>query len=881
KNALFQGINPDFDYSVGLLFPDTVCQDLEVAVHFFQGRSARIVNDLFPNEIRPLCVYDSLLVQLSPGYAYQPGSAFWKYQLGEMPPVPAQLALADPVAVSLSGGQEGLLFLRPAQLPVTDYYAGRAEASLHFRAQVWGPPDTSKFPVDIAGRRLLATLDALNLQVSTVAAGAPDFNELRLSALAPLAHTRTPHWQVEMCNSGPSFAIETPLLVVENGPALVLAAATDLTGPAPQSLNLVPLDSLRTAIQVLQLEPNSCRTIEITGSLTGCQTDTLRLRPAFQCADAAGPCILEHPRELYFSPRDAIAQIIVDGSPDSAVALCQALDYSVKIINVGEGFLYDLEIALGLPAAGQTLAPGSAVLEYNGQQAPLPDPVAGPDGLLRWTVDFSQLPFGLEALPSVLFLQSNAIALHFQINTDCAYLDGTRLLYGCSWRDACGPRKNSSLFVAPPLVLQGAPTATNDYQINLELENPASFCAENTLRLVVLNPGNLGATQAGEKLRLVVPAVFSYVPGSLQNLHNGPAGPPVALPFGDQRYLLFDLPAGVAGGDSLVFTLGLQRADSIAGCQAVESFRVQMTQTANVACLNSSCAIDFVLLEKTFIQIFEKPEFQLGGLSGASLPLDAGLENWQLNFNLENTSSLPGGGALQLEIRLDDNQNAALDASDPLLQVFSVDVEGLAPGAMQAVGAQVNVAAALGCSGLWVMLTDTLCSCSTDTVFIPFVRQENAGPDTLLCAGWPVQLGFVPQTGASYAWQPASPYLSDPLAANPQYLYAGPFGPGFEHQETLVLKTTRVQGCISFDTIQLITRQVQLSLTPSPALCAGDSTGAVQALVLGAADPVLYSWNQGQGTALDSVPAGQYALTVTDADGCTAAASAEVTEPLP
>ncbi|MCB9333969.1 MAG: hypothetical protein H6574_23190 [Lewinellaceae bacterium] len=884
KNAFFQGIYPDIDYAVRLEFPDTVCHNLKVQIDFVQGRSGRIDTDLFPFEIRPLYVYDSLWVLLQPGYAYQPGSAVWEYEAGDgatAAPVPMQLPLADPDPVVLPGGAAALLFLRPPQLPVTDFYTGRAEAVLRFEAQALCPPDTTKLIAIIAGHRLLATLDSVNVQLMPQSVGSPDFNELIVTTFSNLSSSREPTWLVEYCNPGPAFSIETPLLWLEIPPGLQLLTAVDITDPAaPQPLPITPVDNAHATVEGLFLGQDACRTIELKTTIQDCVTGLVLVQPAIQCDSTLPRCLYAAPLELVFSPKISLAQINVSSSPDTAVDLCAPIDYALRVVNVGDGLMYDLEVSLQLPPAGQTLVPGSASIEYNGQQVPLPDPAPGPNGL-TWTLNLAQLPFGIEALPGILFVQSNTLEIHFQLETNCDYIDGTRFLYACTWSDACGGPKNTSLFVAPPLQIKGAPTATNTYQMDVTVDNPASFCAENTVQVRIVNPGDLGPTTALEKVRIVLPASFSYVPGSLTGIHNDPVGPPVLLPFGDVTFLSVGLPPGVLAGDSVVFSFKIVNNTASAICQLDYDFGIQMTQTANIACANASCAIDFVLLEDMFSMVLQKPSFALSGLTGLSLPLDAGLENWQLDFQLENISGISGGGSLQVEVRLDENQNAQLDPADPLLQTLAVSVEGLQSGGSLPVGINVDVSATSGCSGIWVSLVDTLCSCTRDSVFIPFVRLKNAGDDQIICAGAAAVLGFPGLDNALYEWIPASPYLSGTTVPDPVYEYTGAFAGSLQFSEVFVLKTTRAQGCISYDTIQVTTRKVELELSPTPVLCHGDSTGSVLATIQGAADTVQFTWSTSaeQTAQLDSLTAGNYALTVSDFYGCTDTAAITVTEP--
>jgi hypothetical protein len=85
-------------------------------------------------------------------------------------------------------------------------------------------------------------------------------------------------------------------------------------------------------------------------------------------------------------------------------------------------------------------------------------------------------------------------------------------------------------------------------------------------------------------------------------------------------------------------------------------------------------------------------------------------------------------------------------------------------------------------------------------------------------------------------------------------------------------------GCDSTHTVQLtVLDPIDIDLQPAPA-CAGETNGALVAVATGSAPPFDYAWNLpgATGPELQDLPAGAYSLTVSDAQDCTATATATV-----
>ncbi len=73
---------------------------------------------------------------------------------------------------------------------------------------------------------------------------------------------------------------------------------------------------------------------------------------------------------------------------------------------------------------------------------------------------------------------------------------------------------------------------------------------------------------------------------------------------------------------------------------------------------------------------------------------------------------------------------------------------------------------------------------------------------------------------------------------------------------------------------------IAVSATPTNVLCTGSSTGAITIAASGGVGILSYNWGGGITTSnRTGIPAGTYTVTVTDANGCTAASSSVITQP--
>jgi len=170
-----------------------------------------------------------------------------------------------------------------------------------------------------------------------------------------------------------------------------------------------------------------------------------------------------------------------------------------------------------------------------------------------------------------------------------------------------------------------------------------------------------------------------------------------------------------------------------------------------------------------------------------------------------------------------------------------------------------------------VTITDAIGCTRTvgSTVYQPEVLDVNGVITNVRCNGAATgEINVTPVGGTSpytYAW--SNSVITEDLSGRTAGTYS--------------VTVTDTKGCT--DTYSgTITQPTLLtaSATPTPVPCYGESDGAVNLTALGGTIPYSYTWSNGAMTEdISALPAGTYTVTVTDANQCTATASAVVSQP--
>ena len=248
--------------------------------------------------------------------------------------------------------------------------------------------------------------------------------ELSISALNPINEgiTDTNEYRIQICDLG-YLNVDA-----EN----VFASVDDLGGGievlgAYRSSDPTTLLSVRAAsfsetmIQVGLVEYGvlECDTLVILYGYNSCSDDSVEVSFGWNCDDpgypssvSTYPCPVETVK-LYNINQEAEIQLSIIQEPDSAIALCDTLDYVIEIKNVRKGHVIDGIVNFFVPAPLGTIEiiSGSVSLNYPSDTAsptwvPLSDPVlVGASALgAQYQIPHSDFMVGFEdgGMPGIL-----------------------------------------------------------------------------------------------------------------------------------------------------------------------------------------------------------------------------------------------------------------------------------------------------------------------------------------------------------------------------------------------------------------------------------------------------------------------------------------------
>ncbi len=180
-------------------------------------------------------------------------------------------------------------------------------------------------------------------------------------------------------------------------------------------------------------------------------------------------------------------------------------------------------------------------------------------------------------------------------------------------------------------------------------------------------------------------------------------------------------------------------------------------------------------------------------------------------------------------------------------------------------------------TSIWYTLSMSAGQCSD--IYHQYVEVLNldadAGVDTTVCNNTITLTGNGNYNGLNYVWS-STPTFSDTLN---NYPYSNTINYTFTSPTYLYFQIGKL-GCYDYDSI-FVEQEIIISTgSVQNITCNGDNNGSIAVVVSGGTNPINYNWNNGMNTnPINNLGAGNYSLTVTDANGCSNNYNTTITEP--
>ncbi len=163
-----------------------------------------------------------------------------------------------------------------------------------------------------------------------------------------------------------------------------------------------------------------------------------------------------------------------------------------------------------------------------------------------------------------------------------------------------------------------------------------------------------------------------------------------------------------------------------------------------------------------------------------------------------------------------------------------------------------------------MVMTNNLCADTFHQLVEVINLIADAGNDTSICQNSITLTGSGNYSNLNFHWS-SNQFFTDTLNNYPN---DSSVTHTFTNPKYLYFQIDR-DGCSDYDSVFIDQRIVINPTQVQNPLCHGDSNGSIFVNVIGGANPISYQWGNGQNSnPIINLPAGNYSLTVTDADGC-------------
>lgn len=625
--------------------------------------------DEFPNEFRHHHVMDTLVVALPAGFTYVPGSS--TIDGG------TTVTLPDP---TISGNL--LTYINPGSWPIRDLVSGEG-ISIQFDLD---------YDCNISNAAAVTyTASYSNHQYSGDSTNCIEFkretfvqNLNRTSpdlTLAPVLDTkvgfeREISYDINFCNQNTSTSANTDFawIAFEN-PTMDIVYRYVINTTTGDTLPMLSYGAGNIWAQVGDLDEGVCNNIRLVVNYTGCEgliisnnIERIDVRAGWGCAFPTAPdqnfCTPEVNDTLWLYPKLANMQYVVV-FPDSINYLCDPVPYEIHVQSSQVGNIYDLEVGFTLPPqGGLTYVNGSAEFLYphSGTYVSIPDPVNTSGTHYEWEVNSLDSIINADGLIGIRDTTMNRFVIRMELTTSCDFASGDVLRFQVGSITNCNDTIMQMLQTDPQFI-EGLRDSVYYSTLHVTSDDFVSCDSSSTIHIGMVNDGP-ASTGSQDSISFTLPPNTQFG-GGFTSIHNAPL--PASLTtttlMGGETQLSWQVPAGIALGDSMVFEFELGRTGSLA-CGDLELIVESTTFDSAVCAANSdTCRIDFVSGREEVIIHVRKPEVVLSNVEATTCG-----DSLNVSFMLTNTGTLSlASGSLTADFYCDSDNSGSISTGDALI----------------------------------------------------------------------------------------------------------------------------------------------------------------------------------------------------------------------
>lgn len=689
------------NYQARLWLGDNLCG--EESIYF--DLKAGLGGDIFPQEIRPDILIDSINVILPDGVSYVPNSSYYSCT-----PNPLQIAV-EPVVMPLFDGRTLLSYYNSGNFPQAEYISTEGpslsigissncqsatqyellEGSYFYRNKAYSHNTAC---MEAWEKSDVALYHPYSVQTYT----APISNSIEAVPVATRFDVNSLYAANIILEAG--FYNGTQY-VFPNSFFIVSLPANNISIEAVEGGTLSLLDDGNYLIKLDSLPPTSqtyngnmtfvsyqqnfsfgyAGVVRLHLAVSSCENETpIQLYAGWDCSayptsldgiscnrnTMVGTAIVpETPTEIQLSLQ----------SPATAVDLCETVSFTLTVNSAQLGSLFQPIVTFDYPPLGGIILSGTATIEYPLGTPPRAfTPVFSDNGIV---FDLSAadmlLPVGGIAAQGILgtALGSNEqrkAKINFNATTNCDFVAGSSLRATGYGKRSCGSAAIgngvSQLFV--PLQIAGV-GSTHDLLLHLLTDNISCSDSMNWhIQIAHLNGTPVGDD---ELLYIYLPEGVSYIPNTTSS-NGATMGEPsqTTLPT-QQEVLTYQLPVGIAAADVVDLYLAVDVQDIDWCSNFAADVLLQSVVNQDVVCVsdNSLCSMRVQTNVNDGYFSLSNPFQQLTLMAAnANIYCRPVTDSLAFNYVLSNNSTVDFEG-INIAVYVDSNDDGIFDTTDSLL----------------------------------------------------------------------------------------------------------------------------------------------------------------------------------------------------------------------